>query len=369
MIRILQVFARLDCGGAETMLMNLYRQIDRSIIQFDFVVHTDDVCFYDEEISGYGGKIYHCPKYIGKNHREYVQWWNRFLSNHKEYKVIHSHVRSTASIYLRIAKKKGFITIAHSHSTSSGSGVDAVVKSIYQFFIRFYSDYCFACSKKAGIWLFGKRKVNSKSFFLLKNAIQIEKYIYNSDVAIKKRKELGIKENCLVMGNVGRFNKEKNHKFLISVFSEILKYGINANLLLIGTGKDLEYIKKIVRMLKIEDKVYFLEKRADVNELLQVMDIFVFPSLFEGLPVSVVEAQAAGLPCFISDKITDEIAITNLIKKIKIDGGITPWVERIRRFKPIKRKNMYQVIKNSGYDITTTSKWLTDFYKNIIEIR
>ena len=211
-IRIIQVFAQMNRGGAETMIMNLYRMIERSQIQFDFIVHTNEECAYDNEIRSLGGRIYRVPRYNGKNHFEYIKSWNKFFKTHPNYKIIHGHVRSTASIYLKIAKKFGLVTIAHSHSTSSGTGFSSIVKNILQYPIRNIADYLFACSEQSGEWLFGKNASKRNNFVILKNSIDVKKFVFNERVRFEKRKELKI-DDKFVIGHIGRFIPSKNHKF------------------------------------------------------------------------------------------------------------------------------------------------------------
>jgi glycosyltransferase involved in cell wall biosynthesis len=277
-IRVLQVFAQMNKGGAETMVMNMYRNIDRSKIQFDFVVHTEEECTFDNEIVQLGGRIYRVPRYIGRNHLAYTRAWNTFFRNNSEYKIIHGHVRSTASIYLKIAKKYGLKTIAHSHNTSSGNNLVALTKNILQFPLRNIADYLFACSKRAGEWLFGENINYRDNYYILKNAINTHEYIFNEEIRLRKRQELGLKDR-FVVGHVGRFNKQKNHKFLIDIFKSIHELDDNSVLILAGSGPLKSKIEKKVNSLNLSDSVLFLGVRSDVRELLQAMDVFLFPSL------------------------------------------------------------------------------------------
>ncbi|WAA12116.1 glycosyltransferase family 1 protein [Fervidibacillus halotolerans] len=365
-IRILHVFAQMNRGGAETMIMNMYRHIDRSKIQFDFVVHTEEHCAYDKEIYELGGRIFRVPRYTGKNHLNYKKSWNQFFKMHPEYKIIHGHVRSTASIYLKIAKKYGVITIAHSHSTSSGSGLSAIVKNILQYPIRYIADYLFACSKDAGEWLYGKRACKKNNFYILKNAIDTKQYVFNESIRNIKRKEFKI-ENKFVIGHVGRFNIPKNHSLLIDIFKKVHDKNQNTVLMLVGDGELRPIIEKKVNELGLSDYVIFTGVRSDIPELLQATDVFVFPSLYEGLPVTLVEAQAAGLPCIISDTITDEVKITNLVEKLPLNLSAKEWAEKVLKYMNVyERKNTFEEIKTGGYDVNETAKWLEDFYaKNI----
>lgn len=361
-VRILQVFGKMNRGGAETMIMNLYHNIDRSKVQFDFIIHTNEFCDYDCEISSLGGKIYRVPRYNGKNYFIYKESWNNFFQKHTEYKIIHGHVRSTASIYLKIAKKYGLITISHSHSTSSGSGFPAIVKNILQYPIRFTADYLFACSKSAGEWLFGKKACQSDNFFVLKNAIDTAKFTFDKNIRIQKRKELKI-EDKFVIGHVGRFTTVKNHIFLIDVFRAFHDKNAKSVLLLVGDGELRQSIEKKVRDLGLSDNVIFTGVRSDIPDLLQAMDVFLFPSLYEGLPVTLIEAQASGIKCFVSDSVTEEVKITNQVEFVSLEQSPENWAEEILKYEDgYDRKDTYQEICNAGYDIKDNARWLQEFY-------
>lgn len=362
-VRVLQVFAQMNRGGAETMIMNLYRNIDRSKVQFDFIVHTEEKCAYDDEIEQLGGKIYRIPKYTGKNHFIYGKSWRDFFNSHSELKVVHGHVRSTASIYLNIAKKFKITTITHSHNTSSGKGVAALIKDFMQLPIRYTADYFFACSNYAGKWLFGNKilKKSNKNYFLLNNAIDTEQFVFNNDIKQEKRNELNLADKFIV-GHIGRFHPQKNHKFLIDIFKSIHDLDDNSVLILVGSGTLKSEIERQVNSLGLSNSVIFLGVRSDIRELLQAMDVFLFPSLHEGLPVTLVEAQASGLPCVISNNITDEIKITNLVDSLDLNESSEVWAERVIKYKTFKnRKDTSYDIKKAGYDIKSTAKWYENF--------
>ncbi|KHF31810.1 putative glycosyltransferase EpsF [Paenibacillus sp. P1XP2] len=361
-IRILHVLGRLNRGGAETMVMNLYRNIDRSKVQFDFIIHTNDKCDYEDEILSLGGIIYSIPQFNGKNYLQYKKAWHHFFKLHPEYKLIHGHVRSTASIYLLIAKKYGLISIAHSHSISSGEGVTAFVKNILQYPIRFIADYLFACSKSAGQWLFGKKVFKKKNFIILKNAIDSQQYSYDEIKRKKIRQELKV-EDKFVIGHIGRFSPSKNHDLLIDIFNAVHTRNKNSVLLMVGDGALRSSIEKRVSDLGLMDSVIFLGVRSDIPDLLQAIDFFLFPSLFEGLGIVVIEAQAAGIRCLVSNVIPEEAYITNLIESLPLNSSIDEWTERIlTNSSKISRKCMKREIENSGYDIHHTVHWLQNFY-------
>lgn len=362
-IRILHVLSTLDRGGIEAMIMNFYRNIDKKKIQFDFVIHKKEKCDYENEILSLGGKIYRFSKYNGKNHIKYKKEWNNFFENHKEYRIVHSHARSTASIYLRIAKKYERITIAHSHSTASrGNKLEQIIKNIMQFPIRNIADYFFACSNEAGKWLFGENIINNKNYKLIKNAIEVEKYTFNENKRQALRNQMNL-TGKFVVGHVGSFTYPKNHKFLIEIFNEIYKKNKNSRLLLVGDGPLKLKIKNQIKNLNLKNKVKFIGVVPNVNDYLQVMDVFVFPSFFEGMPVSLIEAQASGLICLTSDTVTKESEILETSKYISLELKAIYWAEKaIKLYKTNKREDTSLKIKETGYDIKEETKKLEDFY-------
>lgn len=361
-IRVLQVFGCMNRGGAETMIMNLYRHVDKSKIQFDFIVHTDEEGAYDKEIKQLGGNIYRVPRYTVRNHVAYVKAWQSFFKLHTEYKIMHSHIRSTASIYLPIAKRNKLVTIVHSHSTSSGSGIASILKNIYQYPLRYQADYYFACSKIAGIWLFGKKVTDQDNFIVLKNAIETEKFMYNEEFRRKIRSELKI-EDKFVVGHVGRFNFPKNHPFIIDIFKEVVERHPESVLLLVGEGEERQKIEDKVAKQNLQNKVIFAGVREDIPQLLNAMDVFLFPSLFEGLPVSLIEAQANDLQIFASDQITDEVAISSNLNFISLEKTADEWASNlVDCMGKTVRIDKNETIKKAGYDILESSKYLQDYY-------
>jgi glycosyltransferase involved in cell wall biosynthesis len=361
----------MNRGGAETMIMNLYRHIDRSKVQFDFVVHTEDKCAFDDEITQLGGRIYRIPRYNGKNHFIYTKAWRVFLIKHSEFKIIHGHLRTTASLYLNIAKKFGLITIAHSHSTASrGNRINRLVKAIMQIPIKYTADYMFACSYEAGRWLFGDRVINNHKFRIFKNAIELNKFQYNLKTRNYIRNILNINDK-LVVGHVGSFSTPKNHSFLLDIFFELQKYNEDSILLLIGDGELRANIEIKARKLDIKDKVIFIGSVPDVNDYIQAMDVFVFPSIFEGLGISLIEAQAANLPCVISDCIPSEVIVTNLIETVSLDAPPNLWVEKINKTinSNVRDHKNYAQLAEKGYCVLDTAKELEKFYLIISKLK
>ena len=358
MVRVLMIVHEMNRGGIENFIMNLYRSVDRSKIQFDFVEHTNNKCAFDDEIEELGGVIYRCPDYRIFNHFSYVTWWKKFFSEHKEYKIVHSHLDSSANIHLRIAKKYGLTTIAHSHNSSEGFGIRAIVKSFLKIGFNNCCDFKFACSKEAGEWLFGK-KVNYK---VINNGINSEKYIFNEKQRDLLPKQFNVQKNELVLGHIGRLNKVKNVAFILEILKELKDLGIKAKFVSAGQGSEYDCLVKKAKALNIENDVCFLGLRNDINIIVQAFDVFVFPSFYEGLPVSVIEAQASGLKCLLSDTVSKEVDITGNVEFMSLENSPKEWAEKITSMIPYERENTQQKIIDAGYDIKTTADYLTELY-------
>lgn len=362
MIRVLHVLGGLERGGAETMVLNIYRAIDRRIVQFDFIIHTTEHQAYYDEIINLGGKIYSFPAFNGKNTFQLRHLWNTFFIEHPEYKILHSHVRSYASLYLPIAKKYGVKTIIHSHSTSNGKGVTSIVKRVLQYPLRYQADYLMACSNEAGRWLFGEKACKRSNYYFIPNAIDVEQYQFTPEIAEQYRKALGI-QGKFVVGHVGRFHEAKNHFFLLDIFAEVSKKRADAMLLLVGDGNLRYAIETKIHDLKLEGRVVLTGNRDDVPQLMSAMDVFVFPSVWEGLPVTVVEAQASGLHCLISDQITKDVDTTELVERLSIDN-VKLWVDHILNVN-VDRMDVMRKVKQAGFDVKDSAAKLKEFYSMI----
>ena len=364
-IRVLQDLGGLNRGGAETMIVNLYKAIDKSKVQFDFIIHNANEDAYVEEIKALGGKIYVFPKFTMKSLSAYKQHWKDFLKQHPEYKILHSHVRSYAIFFIRIAKKYGLKTIVHSHSTSNGRGLQAYVKAALQLPLRRESDYLFACSTISGEWLFGKKAVRAPNYRMIKNAINTNKYKVDYAVRNEYRKQFNA-EDKTVYGHVGRLSEPKNHRFLLELFSGIIKEEPYSLLIIVGEGSCRGQIELWIRELNLEHYVIMTGARSDIPQILSAMDVFLFPSLWEGLPVTVVEAQAAGLPCLISDQVTREVAVSEAVTYLPINQGVSCWVEKAVAAAG-KRFDVIKDIETAGFDVNSGVAELENFYGSIYE--
>jgi len=361
MIRVLHMIASLDVGGSQTVMMNIYRNIDREKIQFDFVIDHPKEDYFAEEIRSLGGRVYTMPAFHGTNAGEIKRDWSNFFYTHPEYTILHSHTRSYASLYLPVAKAHGVKTIIHSHSTSTGGGVKGAVKAVMQLPLRHQADVLMACSLDAGEWLYGKRACQSERFILLPNGIDTRRFALAPGTRERYRRELGL-EGRYVIGNVGRFYDVKNHTFLLDVFEKIHEREPEAMLLLVGVGPLQQQMAQKAVELGVAEQVIMTGNRDDVPELLGAMDVFAFPSLWEGLPMTVVEAQAAGLPCVLSDTITKEVDVSPLVEYLPL-GDAEQWADALLTRR--ERMNVSKNIARAGFDIRSSVRRLTELYTEL----
>jgi len=358
MIRILQMIGSLNVGGSQTMLLNIYRNIDRSKIQFDFVLDHPKETYFAEEVKALGGRIYTRPGYNGSNAAEIKREWSNFFYLHPEYKVLHSHVRSYASLYLPVAKKHGVKTVIHSHSTSNGTGAVAMAKNALQFPLKKQADILMACSTEAGLWLYGEKAMKSDKYVFMPNGVDLERFCYSEEKRRAARRELGI-EDKFVVGHVGRYLPDKNHAFLLEAFAKLKASRPESVLLLVGEGgEQLRCAQKAVE-LGIAEAVIMTGNRNDVPELLCAMDVFAFPSIREGLPVTLIEAQATGLPCIISENISPDVDISPLVKRLPIDNA-ERWAREM--LAEHKRMDVKADIISAGFDVRESAKKLCELY-------
>lgn len=357
----MQVVTIMDRGGLETMLMNYYRQIDRSQLQFDFMVHRTEYGDYDREILRMGGKIYRMPQIRPGNYRKYFKLLDEFFVSHPEYKVVHSHINENSSFVLRAAKAAGVpCRIAHSHLSDLGIDLKLPFRLYARSVMPGNPNRYFACSKNAGQWLFGREMSKTGKVTVLNNAVDVNEFQYDGHIRNELRSDLGA-HNKLVVGHVGRFNKQKNHGFLIDIFKAVHDRNPNSLLVMVGDGNLRSRIEKKVKELNLDSAVEFLGVREDIPRLMQAMDVFLFPSLFEGLPVVMVEAQAAGLRCVVSDSITSDSDVTGRVEFLSLKSSPEIWAAKILA-EPCNREDTRELLRLKGYDTAVMAKWLTDYY-------
>ena len=359
MIRILYVNGGLmNRGGIESYMMNYYRHFDRDKIQIDFIVHdAGGFGYYDEEIEQMGGRIFVLPK-KSTHPFTYVHQLKKILLN-SDYKIIHTHMDAMGTWALKAAKECGIpIRIAHSHNTQH-----LTTNPIKLFFlekarknINKYATHRMACSDVAGKWLFG-----DNPFTVVHNAIEVDKFAFNKSEQNSIRNKYGVKDNDFLIGHIGRFDRQKNHDFLIDVFANVLKDNPNCKLMLVGEGYLMQNIKEKVSRLDLDNKVIFTGVRDDAYKYYNAFDLFVLPSLFEGLPVVAIEAQMNGCKTFLADTITKECQLSS--KTFFIPLSIDKWVKFI--LEDSKKYMSHDVefnIANSGYDINIEAQKLQNLY-------
>lgn len=356
-IRVLQVVTNMSYGGLENLLMNYYRNIDRSKIQFDFLTHVDIHQDFEEEIAALGGRLYRLPR-LNPFSPGYLRKLDVFFKEHPEYRIVHSHLNELAGIPLRAAERNAVpARIAHSHTSNLVRNWKMIPKYLCRPLISRYATALFACGAKAGDWMF-----RGRPYSILSNAIDAESFRFDPEASRRVRQELGLGDS-FVVGHVGQFRVEKNHLFLIDVFAEVLKRHPNSRLMLVGKGPQMEPAIEKAEALGIREKILFLGARSDIPVLMQAMDVFALPSLYEGLPVTMIEAQAAGLPCVKTDTITNDCSLTDLVHDLPINDP-APWAERIVSLKDTVRTDHLEQIRSGGYDIHTAAEKLTRFYLN-----
>lgn len=361
-IRILNLFTIMNRGGAETMVMNYYRSIDRSKVQFDFMVHRQERGAYDDEIEALGGRIFRMPPIRPWTAGAYRKMVRKFYQEHPEYKVIHAHMSELGYYDFLEAERAGVpVCICHAHNRPYGVDLKSPIRWYYKTRMIPHITHMFMCGQESGDWLFGKR--NSAKFIQMNNAIDAKAYAFDESRRERMRVSLGLKDN-FVIGHVGRFDLQKNHTFIIDIFDQVHKQEPSASLLLVGndTGKIAEDIRRKVKERGLDEAVHFLGVRADVADLMQAMDVFLFPSFFEGLSVASVEAQASGLPTIISDGVPIECKITDLVKVMPLSESADVWANKLLELRKNHRRNTFEQIKAAGFDIAENAKKLQKFY-------
>lgn len=363
-VRILHLVTAMNRGGLETMIMNYYREIDRSKVQFDFLVHSPEPGAFDEEIRALGGRIFTVPRLKIQNIIRYWVALNKFLSEHKEYKILHSHLNAMSGIPLVVAKGKRVpVRIAHSHSTRIQNARRATLLNKLKKITPLVATDLLACSADAGRFMFGE-----SDFAVVRNAIDPDKFKFNVETREDVRAELGIQKGDVLIGNVGNLRALKNHIFLLKIFKDLVKELPEARLAIVGKDAgELDRLQEFVMENNLECKVIFTGARPDVHRILQALDVFVMPSIYEGLPVVSIEAQATGLPCLFSSTVTNELALSSECDFLGLEDPIEKWTNAIiekseGRLKIQERINASELLESGGYDVQVEAPKLQSFY-------
>lgn len=369
--RVLVLLTVLDRGGAETMAMNYLRHFDRSRVVYDFLVNREYRGDYEDEIEALGGRIYRmCPMYP-QYFARYKREFRAFLREHPEYRIIHSNLEDRSYFPLRIAKEEGIpVRIAHAHNVMRGFDAKTLFRDYFRLRLPGNPTHMFACSQEAGDWLFGKK--NREQVIQIPNAIDVEQYRFDPETAKQVRAEFGVTDpDTLVVGHVGRFAPQKNHKQLVEIFTAVHKRQPNSVLWLVGGGHGTESLQEEVRArvqeLGLQGAVKFLGVRSDVPRIMQGMDVFVMPSLYEGLGIVLLEAQAAGVLCVMSDVIPQKVNVSGAIRTCALQDDPDIWVETIlecasARHDDLERAQQADVVCAAGFDIAQNAKQLEQWY-------
>ena len=382
-VRVLHVLGNTNLGGAESRIMDLYRHTDRNRVQFDFLVHSGEEGFFEKEIRELGGRIFRVPRFRIYNYFSYRKALKEFFQKHHEFALVQGHMTSTAAIYLPIAKKAGVKkTAAHARS----AGVDKGLKGIMTRFLRRNladkADYLFTCSELAGISVYGEKAVREGKTIFIPNAIDCAGFTFDPKKRKKMREEFGLTD-ALIIGHVGRFHYAKNHEYLLRVFAELCRMSAGAggstaetgadqkyHLILLGEGPLMEDTRKLAEELGVADKVHFLGNHKNIADYYQAMDYFVYPSRYEGMPGTIVEAQASGLPCLMSDTICREVIVTELVETMSIEKEPKVWAEGLQRridalvSKQENREKYAAKMAAAGFDVQAQAERMMRFYES-----
>lgn len=362
-VRVLQVLDQISYNsGACAVIMNYYRHMDHRKVQFDFMVHEAPDEELQKKIMENGSKIYQMPSLSMRNMLLYPKALKKFFEEHRDYQVVHGNIPNASAFYLRAARRAGVpVRILHAHSAR---GADKVWKRIRNYLLSrigvCHANTYFACSKTAAVYLFGK---DISHVHMVKNAIEVETYRFNQEKRAEYREKLHVDDDTLLLGHVGRFSEEKNHLFLLEVLYEVRQRGVDCKLLLVGDGEKRKEIENHARELGVWDAVICTGVVNHVGDYLNAMDVFLLPSLFEGLPVVGIEAQCNGLPCLFSDRITREAGILSNVRYLPIRDA-TMWAEELGNEKQDRVSDAWKKIVRAGYSIRHEAKKLEEFLKN-----
>ena len=367
MLKVLAVGMTGGIGGVETFMTNLYQYIDHQEVHMDFLVHEEIAPHYTEIIKQYGdGEIYRVTG-IKKNPLRYIKEIAKFYGSH-QYDIIHlNECGASYCIYiLPVFFQQTTKLIVHSHNGNSNRSRS---HRIFRMIQNCRVDAQWTCSDLAAEWMFGKKRIRKYGCMMIHNGIAIDNYVFSEESRKKKRNELDLPEECIVLGSIARFEEQKNHKKIVDIFNEFHRLNPNSVLLLVGQGRLMKEIQDKVNTLGLNDSVRFLGVRNDVGELLQAMDVFLLPSLYEGLPFVAIESQAASLPMVVSKAVSDQISITDLIYRVDLEAENCIWVGAINDALSNTCRNnakYAQILRENGYDIRNTANVVLQQYKTIV---
>jgi len=350
--RILCLISCMNAGGAETFLMKLYRQLDKEKYQMDFCINVKEKCFYEDEILSMGGRIFRIPS-KSENRKEFSRQLTRIIQEEKYSSVLRITSNAMGFMDLKIAKKAGAaLCAARSSNSSDGKGWKPwLAHRLGRLLYNRYVDVKFAPSDLAAKYTFGEAAYKSGKVSILHNAVDLGIFHFDPGGRKAVREEFGISDSTVLVGHVGRFDPQKNHGQLLDIYAQIAKQQPDSRLLLVGQGKLQDQAREKAKVLAIADRVIFAGIRSDIPQVLSAMDVFVFPSLYEGMPNTVIEAQATGLPCIIADTITREADITGLVQYLPLELESAEWAQCALEAANAPRRDTHSDFIQNKYDI------------------
>lgn len=353
-------------GGSQTYAINVLRNIDQSRFHIDFAVYTDPKDGYGDEMRESGCKIWIVPPFKIYNIKHCQNVWNNVFDQ-GNYDIVHGHATNAGSVYLKIAKSKGIHTIVHSHSAGfRGNILQQMVKKVFSDQAKKYGDYWFSCSEKASEKLYGQEYKTYPHYYQIPNAINVEKYLFNADVRKKIRSALNISEDIFLCGHVGSFSMPKNHHFLFQIFKKLLEIKPTSKLVLCGDGPLKDNVVKMISEMGLDNYIIRTGNVPNVLEYMMAMDVLIFPSLFEGLPVTIVEAQATGLPVVMSDVITEEVDLTSIVCRHSLSEALDVWVKDIVKEHTDDRIMYNAIVSHTKFNMIESIKFLEDIYREML---
>lgn len=362
-VRVLHILHSMNRGGAENALMNYYRNIDHDKVQFDFLLTEQNHCLFEDEINQLGGKVYRVPLLSIKQPWKYCNAVKKFFKEHPEYHIVHSHTSSKSAVPLYLAKKAGIpVRIAHSHSTRSEKGLDGAIRDWLKKPLRKVATHLFACGVEAGKWLYGDELVNDGTVQVWPNVIECRNFEFNPEKRKEIREKLGVDDSTTLLAMTARFTVVKNQQFAVRILNEMLAKGVDAKLMLVGDGDERPNVEKLAQDLGIADKVIFVGVVPDVYNYLQGADFFLLTSLFEGVPLSAIEAQISGLRSIASTGCPAETDVTGQCSFLSLDEGPERWCDEIISHIDYPREGKMMKVRQAGYDAEHSAVKLQDFY-------
>lgn len=371
--KVFYMIFSLTSGGIEKYSINLFRHINSKKYQLDFITKLDQREFFDQQLVDMGGKkiSLYKPNSFGIFSRYFQLLFHTYKIAKQDYEIAYFNLSSPKDVFKyplisRMAGIKKIIIHSHNSFSEKNDLLIRIVNSLGRKYINHIATERFACSDKAALWMYGKKVAQKKQYIFLQNGIESLSYKYNEKTRNSMRDNLGIGASDFVVGHIGRFEKQKNHVFLIKVFSKLIKKNNNSKLVLVGVGSLKKKIEKLVQDMGLKDNVIFLGERDDVPNILQVFDVFALPSLFEGLPLVGIEAQASDLPCVFSDAVSKESDITGNVTFLNLKVPVSEWADVLLNAKKSMRQSRQENLINAGYDIKHTASVVEKIFDQIL---